>query len=352
MLHNVIGVLYISINLQVVLCKVFLFKNSKWPPECNDFFFMEQAPQNIPGNLSNYVVVVQMVNTNVHYCTLYNTEERIAVFSTYQMHIGRGDEGGRQNTWYVEPQLKDLNEGDNMATYSGTSLLQQATNHDYKLAYMDKGHLNPNFFQTGDGRKATFTLTNAVPQHPTFNRVYWFELEKLTKKMMYKYCFDIQGTPVDKIEDDEDFDEEGTGVTDTGKAYLITGAIPSEKGQNRMTLKKEGNINIPSFIFTAACCFKAKMVMDSFSFAYLGINEADTRIQVLDVSNLEQLLRQLWPNNVPVPENLNLFKDSCDLGNPTGKQVIEEMNAALHHQADMRYEKNKRFMDIDKKDID
>ena len=352
MLQKVISALYISITLQVVLCKVRPFKNSKWPPECNDFFFMEQAPQNIPGNLSNYVVVVQMVNTNVHYCTLYNTEERIAVFSTYQMHIGRGDEGGRQNTWYVEPQLKDLNEGDNMATYSGTSLLQQATNHDYKLAYMDKGHLNPNFFQAGAGRTATFTLTNAVPQHPAFNRVYWYELEKQTKKIMYKYCFDIQGTPVDEIEDDEDTDEEGTGVTETGKAYLITGAIPSEKGKDRMTLKNKGKVNIPSFIFTAACCFKAKNEMDSFSFAYLGSNDADTQIQVLDVSNLEAHLRQLWPSNVPVPENLNLFKHSCDPGTTTGEQIINEIKVALHHQAEMRYEKDKRFMYTDKKEID
>ena len=327
-----------SIILQVVLCKVFPFKNRQWPIECKDFFYQEQPPENIPGNLDDYVVIVQMVNSHVHYCTLYNTHDKIAVFSAYQMHIGKGDEGGRQNTWYVEPQLSNPKEGNDMNTYSGTSLPEQAINHDYKLSYWDKGHLNPNFFQTGEGRKATFTLTNAVPQHPTFNRLYWYELEKQTKKMMYKYCFDIQWTSVDEIEDDEDADEESTAVTDTGKAYLITGAIPSEVKHLR-TLKHQDKVNIPSFMFTAACCLKPKEPMQSFSFAYYGINEADTRIQVVDVSNLEILLKEIWPYQVSVPKNLNLFKNSCDFGSKTGDQVVKEINKALHHQAEMRYEK-------------
>ena len=351
MLHKVISVLYISITLQVVLCKVFQFKDSKWPPECNDFFYMGKSPQNIPGNLDDYVVIVQMFNEHVHYCTLYNTQDKIAVFSAYQMHIGKGDEGGRQNTWYVEPQLSVATEGDNMNTFKATDLPEQAINYDYKLAYMDKGHLNPNFFQTGEGRKATFTLTNAVPQHPAFNRLYWFELEKQTKKIMYKYCFDIQGTPVDEIEDDEDADEESTGVTDTGKAYLITGAIPSGD-KHLQTLKYEGKVNIPSFMFTAACCFKPKKPMESFSFAYLGLNEADTRIQVLNVANLEEFLKQFWPKNVPVRKNLDLFKNSCDLATKTGDQVIEEIDVALRHQAKMRYEKDKTFLYTEKMEID
>ena len=323
MLHQVIGVLYTSITLQVLLCKVFPFKNSQWPIECKDFFYKERPPQNIPGNLDDYVVIVQTVNGKVHYCTLYNTQDKIAVFSAYQMHIGKGDEGGRQNTWYVEPQLLNPKEGDDMDTYSGTSRPEQAINHDYKLSYWDKGHLNPNFFQTGGGRKATFTLTNAVPQHPAFNRLYWFELEKQTKKMMYHYCFDIQGKPVDETEDDEDTDEEGTGVTDTGKAYLITGAIPSG-GNHLETLKHKDKVNIPHYMFTAACCFKPKKPLESFSFGYLGIDEADTRIQVLNVSNLEVLLKLNWPDRASIPDNLDLFKDSCDLGSKTGDQVAKK----------------------------
>ena len=351
MLHKLISVLYVPMTLQVVLGKVLLFKNRKWPQECNDFFYKEQPPQNIPGNLDDYVVIVQTVNGNVHYCTLYNTKDKIAVFSIYQMHIGKGDEGGRQNTWYIEPQLSDPEKGEDMGTSSGTKLLEQAINDDYKLSYWDKGHLNPNFFQTGDGRKATFTLTNAVPQHPAFNRLYWFELEKQAKKMMYKYCFDIEGKPIDEIEDDEDVDEEGTGVTNTGKAYLITGAIPSG-GNHLKTLKHEGKVNIPSVIYTAACCFKPNKPMDPFSFAYLGFNEADTRIQVLHLSNLVVFLKQHWPARVSFPDNLDLFKDSCDLASKTGDQVIKEINHALHHQAEMRYEKDKTFLYTESMEID
>ena len=77
-----------SIILQVVLCKMFPFKNREWPIECEDFFYQERPPENIPDNLDDYVVIVQTVNGNVHYCTLYNTQDKIAVFSAYQMHIG------------------------------------------------------------------------------------------------------------------------------------------------------------------------------------------------------------------------------------------------------------------------
>ena len=275
----------------------------------------------------------------------------MTVFSAYQMHIGKGDEGAHQNTLYVEPQLSNPNEGEDMDTYSGTNHPEQAINHNYKLSYWDKSHLNPNFFQTSEGRKATFTLTNAIPQHPAFNRLYWFELEKQAKKILYKYCFDIQGKPTDEIEDDEDADEEGAGVTNTGKAYLITGAIPSG-GNHLETLKHDDKVNIPSVIYTAACCFKPHKPMEPFSFAYLGFNEADTRIQVLYVSSLVVLLKEHWPDHGSFPKNLELFKDSCDLGIKTGDQVIKEINAALRHQAAMGYEQDKTFLYTEKMEID
>ena len=114
---------------------MFPFKNSIWPKECKNVFYKEQPPQNIPDNLDDYVAIVQTVNGIVHYCTLYNTQYKIAVFSAYQMHIGKGDEGGRENTWYVEPQLSDPNEGEDMDNCSGTNHPEQAINHDYKLSY-------------------------------------------------------------------------------------------------------------------------------------------------------------------------------------------------------------------------
>ena len=345
MFHKIISVLCISITLQVVLCKVYSFTNSQWPEECDDFFYMRQPPQNIPGNLDDYVVIAQMLNGKVHYCTLYNTRDRIAVFSAYQMHIGNGDEGRRQSTWYGEPQLSKAKD-DNMSTLKGINIQEQATNHDYMHSYFDKGHLNPNFFQTGEGRRATFTLTNAVPQHPAFNRLYWFELERLAKKMIYKYCFDILEKPDDEIEDDEDMDVEDKGTTSTNKAYLITGAIPnfpSTKESPLKTLKKEGKVNIPVAMFTAACCFKPKLA-ESFSFGYFGLNDADTRIKVSNEEDLVNFLRLHWPENVPVPENLHLFHDNCGPESRIGDQIIREINDELHHQSEMRYEEAETFL--------
>ena len=289
-------------------------------------FYKERPPQSIPGGLDDYVVIVQTVKGKVHYCTLYNTHDKIPLFSAYQMHIGKVDAGRRQNNWYIEPQLSNTKEDDDMDTYSGTSLREQAINHDYKLSYWSKGHLNSNFFRTGEGRKATFALTNAVPHHPALNRLYWYEMEKQTKKMMYKYYFDIQGKPVVEIEDDEDTDEEGTGIFDTGRAYHITDAIPSG-GNHLETFKRKDKVNIPHYVFTAACCFKPKKPIESFSFACLGINEADTRIQVLHVPNLEALLKQYFPNHVSVPENLDLFEDKCDYGTKNGDEIVKQIYA-------------------------
>ena len=109
------------------------------------------------------------------------------------------------------------------------------------------------------------------------------------------------------------------------------------------TLKHKGKVNIPHYMFTAECCFKPKKPIESFSFAYLGINETDTRIQVLHVSHLEALLKLNWLHHVSFPVNLDLFKDICDYGAKIGDEIVEQIHQALHHQAAMRCEKDKAF---------
>ncbi|KAL0151496.1 hypothetical protein M9458_053201, partial [Cirrhinus mrigala] len=48
---------------------------------------------------------------------------------------------------------------------------RQALNRDYRKSGRDKGHLEPVFqANSQDCADATFTLTNAAPQNPSFNR--------------------------------------------------------------------------------------------------------------------------------------------------------------------------------------
>ena len=313
MLHKATGILYISITMQVVRCELFLFKEKEWPNQCNDYFYNKRAPQNIPGNINDYVVIVQEIKNTPYYCTLYNTKDKIAVFSAYQMHFGEGDESARKDTWYIEPGLSTT---DVVSNNKVIKKQEQASNHDYNLAYWDKGHLNPNFFQTGEGRKATFLLTNAVPMHPAFNRIYWYELEKQTKILMEKYC-------------------------SNGKRYLITGAIPSSS-QNLKTLKKEGKVNIPDYIFTAACCLEQEM---SFSFAYIGRNQADPEIFFSTVTDVEKVIQNKWPlENSKLMENelvFTFFENNCKKENSDDDKVSEEFKQKLRDQARMRYEEEK-----------
>ena len=65
---------------------------------------------------------------------------------------------------------------------------EQAINADYSNTGYDRGHLNPNFYQCGEGRTATFTLTNAVPQDPCFNQQSWKKMEEVALKTMRKDC--------------------------------------------------------------------------------------------------------------------------------------------------------------------
>lgn len=320
MLHKATGMLYIPITMQVVLCKVLPFKESQWPGECNDYFYNKQAPQNIPGNINDYVVIVQIINNTSYYCTLYNTKDKIAVFSAYQMHFGESGECARKDNWYIEPGLSTSTTDGVSNNKVSKNHQEQASNDDYKLAYWDKGHLNPNFFQTGEGREATFRLTNAVPMHPAFNRIYWYELEKQTKELMKKNCSE-------------------------GKRYLITGAIPSPS-KNWKTLKNESKVNIPDYIFTAACCFKQEM---SFSFAYIGRNEANTEIFVSNVRNVGNVIQKKWPlEDSKVIENeldFTLFRNDC--GN-YGDEASKAFKQKLHYRAKMRYE-NEKILDEMKK---
>ncbi|GLD47995.1 endonuclease domain-containing 1 protein-like protein [Lates japonicus] len=55
----------------------------------------------------------------------------------------------------------------------------QAVDEDYKDSEYTRGHLAPSSHQgTEEDRKATFTLTNIVPQMEGSNGITWKDLEK------------------------------------------------------------------------------------------------------------------------------------------------------------------------------
>ncbi|KYO25553.1 hypothetical protein Y1Q_0023982 [Alligator mississippiensis] len=137
----------------------------------------------------------------------------------------------------------------------------QAINEDYENTNYDWGQLNPNSLQCDSSHVATFTLTNAVPMDPCFNRIHWGKLQKSLRDLLKESCLNEGGT-----------------------AYLVTGAvagsekIPKEKGDKEGDCEQIYNrVAVLSHIWTAVCCDSCNNDR-RFSFALLGENKEELQL--------------------------------------------------------------------------
>ncbi|XP_036072691.1 endonuclease domain-containing 1 protein isoform X1 [Oryzias melastigma] len=215
-------------------------------------YFVEETPPEIPdilvgGNILNrtrYKVICQTLEDTRRFLTLYDTKNKIPVFSAYRF-IG-AQPGRPKEDWKIEPQLEDTNDDINMRLLEDytTILDNQAVDSDYRnnQSY-DRGHLYPSSHAPNESAKlSTFTLTNAVPQSRTFNSGNWSQMERCTKCLMEHYC--IRNRTV--IE-----------------AFVVTGAEQSDE-------KLNDKMNIPSRMWSAFCCNRTDGVW--MSKAYWGHN--------------------------------------------------------------------------------
>ncbi|XP_038009529.1 endonuclease domain-containing 1 protein-like [Motacilla alba alba] len=148
----------------------------------------------------------------------------------------------------------------------------QAVNADYKdLKGLNHGHLCPTgHMDTKEGKRATFTLTNAVPQDIILNNGRWSNYEF---QMMIK---------------------ETKGCTST---YVITGAVP---GNTYISNKR---VNVPSHIWSAACCLVDEEPADAWG----AIAENDkNEVVVLRLGDLEKRLTELYKG-----KTITLFNNAC-----------------------------------------
>ncbi|KAI2647932.1 Endonuclease domain-containing 1 protein [Labeo rohita] len=164
----------------------------------------------------------------------------------------------------------------------------QAISSDY-TGY-DRGHLNPSSFQSGDGRNATFTLTNAAPMDVCFNRVHWNRWERKLRSFLLK-----------------------TLARDSyyATAFIVTGTVPdASKWIPYRTIPVR--VSVPSHIWTAVCYKHHSDDKKSFSFGYMGENNPagpDTRL--MSVSQLNDELSfsyRLLSRTLP---SFAIFSDNC-----------------------------------------
>ncbi|XP_048059645.1 endonuclease domain-containing 1 protein-like [Megalobrama amblycephala] len=250
---------------------------------CSQFFFNKQPPV-IPGILENsvsqnnnrYKLICQKYEKAYRFATLYDTTNRIPVFSAYR-YTGKGNFPRPKMKWMTESQL------DPPVAEMTVQCLNQAISADYcnncESIKVNRGHLFP-CCHAADSKTAesTFTLTNVVPQKISFNAGSWSRMEKETKEIM-DTCKNNNNKVV---------------------AYVLTGAIP---GNNKM----EEKVNIPSYMWMAFCCYNS-MEKAWVSQAYWAPNEEENTKVIIpkkSLLELQEFLNEKWG------ENVQLFQNYC-----------------------------------------
>ncbi|KAJ0063508.1 hypothetical protein NL108_002646 [Boleophthalmus pectinirostris] len=71
-------------------------------PGCLEFFYGEMVPD-WGSSTPNAARICQRFVNRYHFATLYDTKHRIPVYSAYYFQPSNG--GGREERWFVEPQL-------------------------------------------------------------------------------------------------------------------------------------------------------------------------------------------------------------------------------------------------------
>ncbi len=158
----------------------------------------------------------------------------------------------------------------------------QAIDEDYfKNSFkVNRGHLFPNCHSANEFiAKSTFTLTNIVPQNISFNAGSWNRIENETKDSMNKDCYDNNNKVL---------------------AHVLTGAIP---GKNKLN----GRVNIPSYMWTAFCCYNSRKRL-WVSQAYWALNKIERDDEPISTKSLQELqifLGENWVKNVQLFKNCN-----------------------------------------------
>lgn len=271
--------------------------------ECREYFVNKKLPSGFPDE--GKVDICQTYLGLTYYATRYSLVHKIPNYSAYLLDITNKDKHAFRKKWMVDLALAKKGEdmGEQGKNWDAKTKAVQAMNEDYDNPKFDKGHMNPDVYHEDDAAKATFTLTNAVPQYVLFNRIVWAGMEKVAKDLMLNDCL----TQVD-----------------TGTPHFITGAIPSEK-----KLKKK--VTIPGWLFTAACCKKDKDE-DSFSFGFLAENvDVDVKqggkpdmipVEILDVVKLGKRVNELWTVPPAPKKDIIFFDGSCNYKN---KDAVKDL---------------------------
>uniref|UniRef100_A0A667ZM48 Uncharacterized protein n=1 Tax=Myripristis murdjan TaxID=586833 RepID=A0A667ZM48_9TELE len=213
--------------------RFFCFTEVSTFANCPTFFFSGNPPTIFPNN-NRYKQICQCLpnQPGFYYATLYDTTNRIPVYSAYLFRHGNTD---RQTTWYIEPQVLILK--------------PHAKNADYENSDYHKGHLYPvRHTATQEQMKATFTLTNAAPQESWFNQGSWSQHEANLRNI-------LQACP---------------------QAFVVTGVVPGAQTINN-------RVRVAAYYWSAYCCDNNGQLTSG---GFIGPDQ-NRKVEDMPVQNLE-----------------------------------------------------------------
>ncbi|XP_029604954.1 endonuclease domain-containing 1 protein [Salmo trutta] len=284
-----------------------------------------------PQNQDRYKKICQrrdINNRNYEFATLYDTLNKIPVFSAYRVRTKTST--NRNENWYIEPQLDNSKDNSFQGTEKlgrdgATMGIHQALKEDYKNSGYDKGHLFPvSHADTQETADATFTLTNVVPQDRCLNEVWWKDLEGKIIDYLDNYLKQQQqGNPV--ANNLVPGGPVANNIVQGHTAYVVTGAVPgSSTISNTVNVKVPGNskirkisntVNVPGYLWTAFCYYDL-ITKQWVSKAHYAPNDRSQIVIELSVTDLETRLS--GSNRDGYNQNFSIFQGNCksDINNP------------------------------------
>ncbi|XP_006833806.1 PREDICTED: endonuclease domain-containing 1 protein [Chrysochloris asiatica] len=254
--------------------------------ECNKFFYAETPPAGLAAD--SHVKICQRWEGAERFATLYNTRDRIPVYSAFR--APRPWARGTEERWLVEPQIDDpnskleevINEADAITSVNNLGN-KQALNTDYLDSDYQRGQLYP-FPLGNDFQMATYTLTNTVPMTPSFRKRWYMNLNSLMDQALAPHC--------------------GNGED----LYIVTGVVPSDH-------KVKDKVTVPEFVWLAACC----AVPGGWAMGFVKHTRDGDVVEDVMVKDLEKLL----------PSNPQLFQHNCgetEQDTEKMKKILEIVN--------------------------
>ena len=121
----------------------------------------------------------EIVLSREQYVISYNKENRNPNWVAWKLELNQMGNSGRTNVFEQDSELASY------LNHSGSA--QSAVEPtEYKGSCLDRGHQIPSADRTDteDNNRATFIMSNMIPQTPYLNRVIWEHLEHYTRELV------------------------------------------------------------------------------------------------------------------------------------------------------------------------